>query len=206
MVFLFVTAHRFCCLHSRPPQGRGSVRGEPLTGSPTRVQSPPAGDEARSRRCRAATRTRAPKRAPGTFFSLRSCPFEPRPAAYHKKQDHPLGGPVFCVIAHRFCCLHSRPPQGRGSVRGEPLRVPLSRSVTRPRATRLARGAAAPRHAHGHQNVPPARFSRCARALSSLGPQRITKERHPCGCLSFLERATRLELATSTLARSRSTR
>ena len=32
--------HRFCCLHSRPPQGRGSVRGEPLTGSPTRVQSP----------------------------------------------------------------------------------------------------------------------------------------------------------------------
>ena len=38
--FVFVTAHRFCCLHSRPPQGRGSVRGEPLTGSPTRVQSP----------------------------------------------------------------------------------------------------------------------------------------------------------------------
>ena len=32
--------HRFCCLHSRPPQGRRSVRGEPLTGSPTRVQSP----------------------------------------------------------------------------------------------------------------------------------------------------------------------
>ena len=40
MVFLFVIVHRFCCLHSRPPQGRGSVRGEPLTGSPTRVQSP----------------------------------------------------------------------------------------------------------------------------------------------------------------------
>ena len=40
MVFLFVVTHRFCCLHSRPPQGRGSVRGEPLTGSPTRVQSP----------------------------------------------------------------------------------------------------------------------------------------------------------------------
>ena len=32
--------HRFCCLHSRTSQGRGSVRGEPLTGSPTRVQSP----------------------------------------------------------------------------------------------------------------------------------------------------------------------
>ena len=40
MVLLFVIVHRFCCLHSRPPQGRGSVRREPLTGSPTRVQSP----------------------------------------------------------------------------------------------------------------------------------------------------------------------
>ena len=39
-VSFFVVAHRFCCLYSRPPQGRGSVRGEPLTGSPTRVQSP----------------------------------------------------------------------------------------------------------------------------------------------------------------------
>lgn len=39
-LFSFVAAHMFCCLHSRPPQGRGSVRGEPLTGSPTRVQSP----------------------------------------------------------------------------------------------------------------------------------------------------------------------
>ena len=39
-VSFFVIVHRFCCLHSRPPQGRGSVRGEPLTGSPTRVQSP----------------------------------------------------------------------------------------------------------------------------------------------------------------------
>ena len=42
--------------------------------------------------------------------------------------------------------------------------------------TRLARGAAAPRHAHGHQNVPPARFSRCARALSSLGPRHSKKK------------------------------
>ena len=41
--FFFVIAHRFCCLHSRTSQGRGSVRGEPLTGSPTRVQSPARG-------------------------------------------------------------------------------------------------------------------------------------------------------------------
>ena len=39
-VSFFVIFHRFCCLHSRTSQGRGSVRGEPLTGSPTRVQSP----------------------------------------------------------------------------------------------------------------------------------------------------------------------
>ena len=39
-VSFFVITHRFCCLHSRTSQGRGSVRGEPLTGSPTRVQSP----------------------------------------------------------------------------------------------------------------------------------------------------------------------
>ena len=38
-----------------------------------------AGDEARWRPCRAATRTRAPKHATGMFFSLRSCPFEPLP-------------------------------------------------------------------------------------------------------------------------------
>ena len=35
----FVTGCRFCCPHPYTSQGRGSVRGEPLTGSPTRVQS-----------------------------------------------------------------------------------------------------------------------------------------------------------------------
>lgn len=96
-----------------------------------------------------------------------------------------------------ICCLHSRIPQGRGSVRGKPLRVfPCAfdhpptgdeDSAEAPPAAdeaRLARGAAAPRHAHGHQNVPPARFSRCARALSSLGPRYIPKKQdHPWGTL-----------------------
>ena len=36
----FVTGCRFCCPHPYTSQGRESVRGEPLTGSPTRVQSP----------------------------------------------------------------------------------------------------------------------------------------------------------------------
>ena len=44
MVFLFVIAHRFWCLHSRPPQGRGSVRGKPLRVSPLAFNHPPAGD------------------------------------------------------------------------------------------------------------------------------------------------------------------
>ena len=35
----FVTGCRFCCPHPYTSQGRGSVRGEPLTGSPIRVQS-----------------------------------------------------------------------------------------------------------------------------------------------------------------------
>ena len=44
-VSFFVIAHRFCCLHSRTSQGRGSVRGEPLTGSPPLAfNHPPAGD------------------------------------------------------------------------------------------------------------------------------------------------------------------
>ena len=38
--FFDVPAHRFCCLHACIPQGGGRVRGEPLTGSPARVQSP----------------------------------------------------------------------------------------------------------------------------------------------------------------------
>ena len=35
----FVTGCRFCCPHPYTSQGRGSVRGKPLTGFPTRVQS-----------------------------------------------------------------------------------------------------------------------------------------------------------------------
>ena len=42
--FVFVIAYRFCCPHSRPPQGRGSVRGKPLRVSPLAFNHPPAGD------------------------------------------------------------------------------------------------------------------------------------------------------------------
>ena len=71
----FVIVHRFCCLHSRPPQGRGSVRGEPLTGSPTRVQSPA------HRRPLLRSKSAAPKR-----------------------KHHPDGWCFLFVIVHHFCC------------------------------------------------------------------------------------------------------
>ena len=85
---------------------------------------------------------------------------------------------TFNVIVHRFCCLHPHPPQGRGSVRGEPLTGSPTRVQSPARRRPILRSKiAAPK-----------------------------KYDHPKGGRIFLERATRLELATSTLARSRSTR
>ena len=54
----------------------------------------------------------------------------------------------------------------------------------------------------------PLDLTRCAQveAASSTLPAAFQKEKPPKGWFFFLERATRLELATSTLARSRSTR
>ena len=76
-----------------------------------------------------------------SFGTLRACEagvrFEPLWTQSQKRKT-PMWVSFFFVIVHRSCCLHSRLPQGRGSVRGEPLRVPLSRSVTRPQATTFA--------------------------------------------------------------------
>ena len=198
--------HRFCCLHSRTSQGRGSVRGEPLTGSPTRVQSPArrrpllrsksaapkrkhhpdgwcflfgAGDEESAEAPPAAEEAR---RFRGSVLTAgRGSGWEPADttvsAEEHAKKSPPKWVVIY-VITHRFCCSHPRISQGRGSVRGKPLRVsPLA------------------------FNHPPAGDRFCA-AKSPLQKRRDT---HSC-VSSFLERATRLELATSTLARSRSTR
>ena len=49
---------------------------------------------------------------PARFFSLRSCPFEPRPAVHSKKQDHPKGGLVFWS-GRRGSNSLPRPWQGR---------------------------------------------------------------------------------------------
>ena len=143
--------HRFCYLHSRPPQGRGSVRGEPLTGSPTRVQSPArrrpllrsksaapkrkhhpdgwcflfgAGDEESAEAPPAAEEAR---RFRGSVLTAgRGSGWEPADttvsAEEHAKKSPPKWVVIY-VITHRFCCSHPRISQGRGSVRGKPLRV-----------------------------------------------------------------------------------
>ena len=87
-------------------------------------------------------------------------------AEEHAKKSPPKWVVIY-VITHRFCCSHPRISQGRGSVRGKPLRVsPLA------------------------FNHPPAGDRFCA-AKSPL-----QKKRPPKGWSFFLERATRLELAS----------
>ena len=138
---IYVIVHRFCCLHSRTSQGRGSVRGEPLAGSPTRVQLPAR------RRPLLRSKSAAPKRIPhpvgwGILFGAgdeesaeappaaeearrfrgsvltagRGSGWEPADttvsAEEHAKKSPPKWVVIY-VITHRFCCLHSRPPQGR---------------------------------------------------------------------------------------------
>ena len=98
-------------------------------------------------------------------------------AEEHAKKSPPKWVVIY-VITHRFCCSHPRISQGRGSVRGEPLTGSPTRVQSPARRRPLLRSkSAAPKRKH-----------------------------HPDGWCFFLERATRLELATSTLARSRSTR
>ena len=144
--FFFVIVHRFCCLHSRTSQGRGSVRGEPLTGSPTRVQSP-----------------------------ARRRPILRSKIAAPKKYDHPLGGRIFLERATRLELAPGIPRMAEPFAGALPLPLDL---------TRFAQ----------------------VEVASSTCPRHSKKKNHPVGVVSFLERATRLELATSTLARSRSTR
>ncbi len=70
-----VIAHNFCCPHPRISQGRGSVRGEPLTGSPTRVQSP-----ARRRpvlRCKTVPTRKKTRFCVSFFVLVRPTGFEP---------------------------------------------------------------------------------------------------------------------------------
>ena len=131
-----------------------------------------AGDEARWRPSRAATRTRAPKHAPGMFLSLRSCPVRASARPVNAKKHHPVGMVLFFGA-------------------GDEARWRPCRTATRTRA---------PKHAPGmflSLRSCPVRAS--ARPINA-------KKTPPCWDGVILERATRLELATSTLARSRSTR
>ena len=132
------------------------------------AEAPPAAEEARRFRGSVLTAGRGSGWEPAdTTVS----------AEEHAKKSPPKWVVIY-VITHRFCCSHPRISQGRGSVRGKPLRVsPLA------------------------FNHPPAGDHFCAAKV----PLQKRRDTHSC-VSSFLERATRLELATSTLARSRSTR
>ena len=137
-------------------------------GDEESAEAPPAAEEARRFRGSVLTAGRGSGWEPAdTTVS----------AEEHAKKSPPKWVVIY-VITHRFCCSHPRISQGRGSVRGKPLRVsPLA------------------------FNHPPAGDHFCAAKV----PLQKRRDTHSC-VSSFLERATRLELATSTLARSRSTR
>ena len=168
MVFLFVTVHRFCCLHSRPPQGRGSVRGEPLTGSPTRVQSPARrrpllrsksaapkkkgthvgvflfwSGRRGSTRYRHPTNGRAIRRSPARPLDLTRCAQVEAassilPAAFQKENTILTDGVSFCDCPQVL--LSALPPTARkGECEGGTFDgFPHSRSITRPQATTFA--------------------------------------------------------------------
>ena len=122
------------------------------------AEAPPAAEEARRFRGSVPTAGRGSGWEPAdTTVS----------AEEHAKKSPPKWVVIY-VITHRFCCSHSRPPQGRGSVRGKPLRVsPLA------------------------FNHPPAGDHFCAAKV----PLQKRRDTHSC-VSSFLERATRLELAS----------
>ena len=154
----------------------------------------------------------------------RRCP----PLRNYKKENHSEGVVFLFVIAHRFCCSHPRISQGRGSVRGKPLRVsplafnhppagdrfcaaksPLQKNTTTQRvvvfflerATRLelasrhpANGIAIRRNPASPLNL--TRFAQVEAASSNL-PAAFQKQNPiPSDGVLFLERATRLELAS----------
>ena len=138
-----------CCPHPCIPQGRGSVRGKPLRVSPLAFSHPPAGEH---------------------FCESKSV--APR------NKRHALACLLFLVTAHRFCCLHSRPPQGRGSVRGEPLTGSPTRVQSPARRRSLLRSkSAAPKKKDTHVGVflfcdhPPLLLSvnQCLLGVSHIG-------------------------------------
>ena len=179
----FVTGCRFCCPHPYTSQGRGSVRGEPLTGSPTRVQSParrrpllrsksaaPKKKDTHvgvflfwsgrrgSTRYRHPTNGRAIRRSPaGPLDLTRSAPVEAAssrlPATFQKENTILTDGVSF-VTGCRFCCPHPYTSQGRGSVRGEPLTGSPTRVQSPARRRPLLRSkSAAPKKKDTHVGV-----------------------------------------------------
>ena len=168
MVFLFVTAHRFCCLHSRPPQGRGSVRAAPrrarFGAQPTRSGGTWRGDGPFD----GFPHSRSITRPQATDFAQQNRPLQ--------KENTILTDGVSFWSGRRGSTRYRHPTNGRA----------------------IRRSPAGP--------LDSTRFAPVEAASSSL-PATFQKENTILtDGVFFLERATRLELATSTLARSRSTR
>ena len=98
------------------PCGENRMASKPVcqlgAGDEESAEAPPAADEAR--RFRGSV--------PAVGCGSRRQPADTTVSAEaHTKKHHPIG---WCfVITLRFCCSHPRISQGRGSVRGKPLRV-----------------------------------------------------------------------------------
>ena len=167
--------------------------------------------------CRGSTRYRHPtngraiRRSPaGPLNLMRFAPVEAAgsnlPATFQKENTILTDGVSFCDCPHVL--LSALPPTARKGMCARKTLVEFPLRVRSP--ARRQRGSLAalprrdthtgtktcPRHVFLAALVP---FRASARSVSQ-------KKDHPLGGPFFVERATRLELATSTLARSRSTR
>ena len=147
-------------------------------------------------RYRHPTNGRAIRRSPaGPLDSTRFAPVEAArsslPAAFQKENTILTDGVSFCDCPQVLLFV----------------RLAYRKSKKRNEA-RLATGI--PRMAEPFAGTLPdlliQRASRRSRQRVQACPRHSKKKHHPDGWCFFLERATRLELATSTLARSRSTR
>ena len=167
-----------------------------------------AGDEARSRHCRAATRTAGTKRPTGAFSRFARALFDPRPA---ERQSSALLRRTSVLRSKTLAQGEFTSPEHfnfsqESKKRGMTIVMPLFLE----RATRLE---LAYRHPTNRLAAicgnPASPLIQCAFGAGGGSEFFSANEKtgHPNRMSCFdMERATRLELATSTLARWRSTR
>ena len=155
-----VQRHRRC-----PPPPMAGKRKSPTTFV---VMLYGAGDEARSRHCRAATRTAGDKRPTGAFSRFARALFDPLPAGTKKP-----------ALLRRTSVLRSKTlAEGEFTSPEHFNFLPESKKEVTTyvvtsfleRATRLARGVITPRHAQRAPNAPLGRFLASLMPCSPLCP------------------------------------